>query len=50
MYYFYYGIWYSIKSRLSPKTVLILELSLLVLVALFGLGIIGFGITLLGGF
>lgn len=49
MYYLYYGIWYSFKSRLSPKAILTIQLTLLALVALVGLGIIFLGLFMLGG-
>lgn len=48
MYYLYYGIWYSFKRRLSPKAVLWIQLVLLALVALGGLGMMFFGLSLLG--
>lgn len=49
MYYLYYGIWFGIRSRLSPKTVLCVELGALALVALVGVGMMVVALSMLGG-
>lgn len=48
MYYLYYGIWFGIRPRLSPKVVLFVELGALALVALVGLAFIICALSMLG--